>query len=132
MNVSLIDSLQESKPDLNKASGLDGYKAFHQSPNKATQKRLHLKQKGQIGSVLSYAYISRIEYTGSRLLSILYHDAIIHLKGYQLDQLVEPLQDETIRYLQEFDPDQFELIDHQAQTAQIFIQDIEIINIGIS
>ena len=79
------------------------YKAYGVGISKNRQIRLHIKRRDNTGTLIYYSYISTIEYSGSNLLSIFFHDSIINLKGKKLHILIDQLQDEKLRFIQEYD-----------------------------
>ena len=102
MTESLLDQIKPTTT--NDSRPMQRYKAFGIEHNKKRQTRLDIRRKDGNGTLLYYPYISTIEYSGSQHLSIIYHGSVMNFYGKKLDELIEPLQDEKIRYLQEFDP----------------------------
>ena len=77
--------------------------------NAGKQSRLDIKKASNTGTIIYYPYISTIEYSlskdhGLTLLTMIYHDQQIMLQGKFLDKLKEALQDERVKYIQEFNP----------------------------
>ncbi len=77
------------------------YKAFILAKSGTKQARINLVRKNNTGTLLQYTYISSIEYTGSKLLSMVYHNSLITIKGENLTPLIELLQDEKVRAIHE-------------------------------
>ena len=84
------------------------YKAFG-TYQASSHRELYIdvRDKNGDGYLVSYSYITRIKYTAGRLVSIVGTDFGITLEGRELNKLIEPLHDERIRYVQEFNDSRF-------------------------
>ncbi len=69
---------------------------------------IDVRDKNGDGYLVSYSYITRIKYTTDRLVSLVGTDFGITLEGQHLNKLIEPLHDEKVRYVQEFNSNRFD------------------------
>ncbi len=53
------------------------------------------------GCIIHYSYITTIEYSGNEKISLIYQNSVFTIKGRNLYNLREKLQDERVRYIQE-------------------------------
>ena len=74
------------------------------------------------GMLIDYLKLRPIEYTGHQRILLPTTEYLITLKGVWLDALLDPLQDERIRHLQQFHPWFF----HTPPEGEPLIQEIQI------
>jgi len=105
----------------------DFYRAWNSLRiNQGRQSRLDLRRKDGSGTIIYYGYIATIEYSGNELITLIYQNSVITLRGRHLQGLREALQDERVRYIQEI-PNDIKLSDGQAvveSIIQLSLQDL--------
>jgi len=85
------------------------YKAFGTYQSSGDRELyIDVRDKNGDGCLVSYSYIKWVKYTADRLVSIVGTDFGITLEGQQLDKLIDPLHDERVRYVQEFNASRFD------------------------
>lgn len=69
----------------------------------------------ECGFIMQYMHIDPVEFTGSSVLTLNYKHEVIIVKGHNLDDIINGIQDESIKFLRVFDDDLYrnELEDHQ-------------------
>ena len=86
------------KPEQGKRKAGGGRFRIHHAKNKDGDRPV---------DILSFSYLVRVRATNDRLISLIFTHAIITLEGRNLGALLEPLEDETIEWLQCFDVEKF-------------------------
>mgnify|MGYP005731833427 CR=1 FL=1 len=103
----------QNKPD---------YKAIGEDKSKSRQVRLAIRLKDGSTHIIAYSYIMRMICTSHQFVSLVCTDCIITIEGKNLTGAHEKLQDERVRYLEEFNRARFDM----PATGEPFIQSIVI------
>lgn len=83
------------------------YQAYGIDQSKNRQMRIDIRDKDGNGFLISYSYLTRIQYTGNEFLSLICTDCLVTLKGANLQLLRNLLHDEKIRYVQAYSQARF-------------------------
>ncbi len=110
MAKSVLDDLlerPETKTEKARQSDSPDYKAIGEDKSKTRQIRLSLRLKDGTIHIIAYSYIMRIICTSNQFASLICTDCIVTVEGRNLEAMSEKLQDEQVRYLEEFNPAKF-------------------------
>lgn len=100
------------------------YKAF--SSNASTQAQFEIRLRGNRGLFLYYPFITSAEYEGNESLTLISQGTAYIIKGSNFKSLLNHYRTQTIEYIQEFDPAQF---DEKPALDATYINEIEIIEL---
>src|SRR5690349_10035236 len=94
----------QANPVPNPESDKMPYSAVGLNRQAESERRLLLYFQDNTLALMSYAYLMEVVCTSHQFLSLVFTQCVITLKGYNLDGLMELLQDEKVRALQCYHP----------------------------
>jgi hypothetical protein len=82
----------------------DNYLAWNKARGNSSVNRLDIRRNDDTGSIIYYAYLATIEYSGDNLITLLYQDSAVVIQGKNLRELRAELQNERVHYIQQIKP----------------------------
>lgn len=99
----------------------DTYEAWSLGRPHEAVKRLDVRMRKAQGQIVNYGYVTRIIYTADQLITLGCTDCTVTIEGTGLEPLRELLQDERVRWLQEFDRERHKEPDDNAPVIRSIV-----------
>lgn len=99
----------------------EAYRAYGPETAHQRETKLQIRLANGMVTLLPYSYLVEVLCTSHQYLSLIYTHCVITLEGRHLNKLIELFQDDKIRWIQCFHPEQFS----EVSKDQIAITKIE-------